>query len=267
MPTGAYRYANWAASEPNDWGGNGEDCAVTGLEQDSLWYDAPCSWEDPRCLCEWPATTSAAYTASIGFREEDGEKGDGEGLGRSWRHLGDARADPGDHISLSGACSARCAADYVVDAAPQLPAAVFEAPRVDFTAACAKSDHHAARVAHAGRRVATEAFDCIRGFGALQVMLGHFYTYWCHEASGLELGGGNAVLMFFLMSGFIMQVSTPARPADGGCCCGCCCCGGAKSFWARRLARIGPIVWLVVLYLPIAGSSSASSPACSRPSC
>ena len=263
VPTGAYRYTNWAASEPNDWGGNGEDCAVTGLEQDSLWYDAPCSLEDPRCLCEWPATTSAAYTASIRFREEDGEKGgdEGPGFGAILGGISLATLVPilAIHISLSVCllCKGCAWRDYVVDAAPQLPAAVFEAPRVDFTAACAKSDHHAARAAHAGRRVATEAFDCIRGFGALQVMLGHFYTYWCHEASGLELGGGNAVLMFFLMSGFIMQVGYAGKgPADGGCCCGCCFgCGGAfaKSFWARRLARIGPIVWLsLVLYLPIA---------------
>ena len=57
VPTGAYRYTNWNPGEPNDWGGNGEDCAVTGLEESSLWYDAPCSLEDPRCLCARPATT------------------------------------------------------------------------------------------------------------------------------------------------------------------------------------------------------------------
>lgn len=65
------------------------------------------------------------------------------------------------------------------------------------------ADHASTRAVHKGKRVHSAAFDCIRGFGALQVSLGHFfssYVYY-HEAGGIELGGGNAVIMFFLMSG------------------------------------------------------------------
>merc|ERR1719401_2610398 len=64
--------------------------------------------------------------------------------------------------------------------------------------------------------------------------------------------------MFFLMSGFVMQVGyAPKGPADGACCCGvgCCLgCGGhfSKKFWGRRFARLGPVGWLALLvYIPI----------------
>jgi len=121
------------------------------------------------------------------------------------------------------------------------------------------ADHASTRAVHKGKRVHSAAFDCIRGFGALQVSLGHFfssYVYY-HEAGGIELGGGNAVIMFFLMSGFVMQVGYAGKgPADGACCGGMASgCGGAfaREFWARRVARIGPVYWLsVLLFLPIA---------------
>ena len=62
---------------------------------------------------------------------------------------------------------------------------------------------------------------------ARQVSLGHFFTYWARGAGrGVELGGGNAVLMFLIMSGFIMTVGYAGKgPADGGCCGPGCCRG------------------------------------------
>ena len=70
--------------------------------------------------------------------------------------------------------------------------------------------------------------------------------------------------MFFLMSGFVMQIGYAGKgPADGACCCdcNCCCdaccqgCGGtfARTFWARRVARLVPLAWVATLfYVPIA---------------
>ena len=57
-------------------------------------------------------------------------------------------------------------------------------------------------------RIPTDAFDCIRGMGALQVSLGHFFTFYAdfENAATPEFGGGNAVLMFFVMSGFLMTI-------------------------------------------------------------
>ena len=57
-------------------------------------------------------------------------------------------------------------------------------------------------------RIHTEAFDCIRGMGSLQVSLGHFFTFYANfeNAATPEFGGGNAVLMFFVMSGFLMTI-------------------------------------------------------------
>ena len=132
-----------------------------------------------------------------------------------------------------------------------------------------EANHQAMRLLHRGNRVETTAFECIRGFGALQVAIGHYFSIWSVDTTpGSDFGGGNAVLMFFLMSGFIMMVGYAGKgPADGSCCCcspkgdGCCgstdCCTGcggsfARSFWARRIARLWPLTLLAIaVYLPI----------------
>jgi hypothetical protein len=113
---------------------------------------------------------------------------------------------------------------------------------------CTETDPPSARMLHKGRRVPTEALTCIRGFGALQVAVGHYYTFMDtdvgHES---EFGGGNAVLMFFVMSGFVMMIGYAGKaPVDG-------CCGYfSRDFWLRRVARIGPVVWLsLLLCIPI----------------
>ena len=50
------------------------------------------------------------------------------------------------------------------------------------------------------------------------------FTFWAHDAAPtLDAGGGNAVTIFFVMSGFVMTVGYAGKgPADGGCCVGCC---------------------------------------------
>ena len=95
-----------------------------------------------------------------------------------------------------------------------------------------------------------------------------FFTWWSPDTfPGIECGGGNAVLMFFIMSGFVMQIGYAGKgPADGSCCCcapdggrggggGCCTgCGGkfARTFWARRVARLLPLTWVsILIFLPI----------------
>ena len=105
----------------------------------------------------------------------------------------------------------------------------------------------AARMLHRGRRVSTEPFDCIRGFGALQVAIGHWFAFVRMGKGGTEFGGGSAVLMFFVMSGFVMQLGYAGKAKDGtgGCCWGCDPLG--RGFLLRRIARMGPLVWLSLL--------------------
>ena len=96
------------------------------------------------------------------------------------------------------------------------------------------------------RQVSTEAFTCIRGMGALQVFLGHYFTYFAKTneiplassktPSMPDFGGGNAVLMFFIMSGFLMMVGYASKPSVS-----------AYNFLAHRVARLGPVYWLSVL--------------------
>ncbi len=76
------KFVHWAPGEPNDSprGGGREDCAVVGLAGGGGgWYDAPCSWEGPRCACEYPGGLSTRYAS---FAQEqmrmDGE--DAQGL-------------------------------------------------------------------------------------------------------------------------------------------------------------------------------------------
>lgn len=118
---------------------------------------------------------------------------------------------------------------------------------------CCVSDHGAARAEHKGARVHTPALDAIRGFGALQVSLGHW------GVAG-ETGGGSAVQTFFIMSGFIMMIGYAGKgPVTAPEKCASCpsivapfTSVFARSFWIRRIARVGPLVWLsVLLYIPL----------------
>jgi len=103
------------------------------------------------------------------------------------------------------------------------------------------SKHAEARGMHNGLRVPSGAFGAVRAIGALQVAVGHFFTFVCRGYPGLEVGGGNAVLIFLLMSGFVMQVGYAGK-------------GPAKAnpdlwgtFLKRRIARVAPLYWASVL--------------------
>ena len=259
-------FVSWAPGEPNDspLGGSREDCAVVGLQgatgKAGGWFDAPCGWEEPRCMCEFPGQVSEEY-AAFAQKQRAWDDKDEEGGGvKLWvgaivTLLG-AVAALVLHCVFCGCCLRKdgCA---VRETAKRTPAGA------DYARGCLwwSADHSAARRAQrqgVGGRVATEPFDAIRGFAALQVSLGHYFTYWARgDGRGIELGGGNAVLMFLIMSGFVMTVGYAGKgPADGGCC-GTCCRGYggrfAVEFWARRVARIGPVYWLsMLLYLPCA---------------
>lgn len=99
------------------------------------------------------------------------------------------------------------------------------------------------------KQVNTEAFTCIRGMGALQVFLGHFFAYFAKTneiplaaktQSMPDFGGGSAVLMFFIMSGFLMMVGYATKPSVS-----------AYNFLSHRVARLGPVYWLsVLLFVP-----------------
>jgi peptidoglycan/LPS O-acetylase OafA/YrhL len=101
------------------------------------------------------------------------------------------------------------------------------------------------------RRVHMEAFDAIRGFVAVQIFFGHFFVYFGRINRGLELGGANAVNIFFILSGFVLMVTYAHKgPIDSYHC------GErnifAKTFLLKRLIRIGPVYWLsVALYCPL----------------
>ena len=260
-------FVDWAPGEPNDspLGGSHEDCAVVGLQEANGkggggWFDAPCRWEEPRCTCEFPGKVSKQYAAFAQKQMSWGEQGKEGDRVKLWAGailaLLAAIATLALHCVFCGCCLRQngCA---VREAAKRTPA------DANYARGCLwwSADHSAARRAQrqgVGGRVATEPFDAIRGFAALQVSLGHFFTFWARgDGRGIELGGGNAVLMFLIMSGFVMTIGYAGKgPADGGCC-GTCCRGFggrfAVEFWARRVARIGPVYWLSILvYLPCA---------------
>ena len=256
----------WYEGEPNDYN-TVEGCA--GMLSQGAAYDLPCSWDGPTCVCQAsPDGTDAALAAASATFVEEQER---ETSSSQWT---DFYVRLGIFILaisvvltfwccvLNTGC---CWAKHVRSVGPFHGQQELRNPR----SCCFTHDHVAAREGEYNSRCArvrTEAFDCLRGFAALQVSIGHYFSYWA--GSGYdhphELGGGNAVLMFFLMSGFVMQVGYAGKgPADGSCaCCTCCCprgicclgCGGsfAKSFWARRLARLAPVAWLAIaLHLPL----------------
>ena len=90
--------------------------------------------------------------------------------------------------------------------------------------------------AGATSRVRTEIFDAIRGIGALQVALGHWYGNFLQW--NRPTGAGTAVTLFITMSGFLMTVGYADKNERPGF---------ALTFWKRRLARIGPLYWVSLL--------------------
>ena len=121
-----------------------------------------------------------------------------------------------------------------------------------------EANHQAMRLLHRGNRVET-AFECIRGFGALQVAIGHYFSIWSVDTTpGSDFGGGNAVLMFFLMSGFIAMVGRGQRAADGSCCC--CSLKGDLLRQHRLLHRMRRLVRTLVLGAPHRAPLAVDSP-------
>jgi len=52
LDTSSYR--NWAVNEPNDYMCVDETCAIANLPDahTQMWYDAPCTYPEPACVCE-----------------------------------------------------------------------------------------------------------------------------------------------------------------------------------------------------------------------
>jgi peptidoglycan/LPS O-acetylase OafA/YrhL len=112
------------------------------------------------------------------------------------------------------------------------------------------------------RRVPTAAFDGIRGFGALQVAVGHFFEFMRKGRDRTEWGGGSAVLMFFIMSGFVMMLGYGGKGAGSGVQ-GCGYHYLGRNFLLRRIARMGPTVWLSLLVtIPLTAMSFRASLEC-----
>ena len=103
----------------------------------------------------------------------------------------------------------------------------------------------------------TSALDGLRGFAALHVAISHYIGF---SSIGFDLCGGQAMGLFYILSGFVMYVGYAqvrlAQPNDGILCKMACCWGlfdkcfvhgstnlgegkqvNAKEFWIKRLAR------------------------------
>lgn len=129
-------------------------------------------------------------------------------------------------------------------------------------------------------KVNTLSIDGLRGCAAMQVALGHIFMM---SPLGMDLIGGNAMPLFFLVSGFVMVLgygqkkfsSSGSMTMMGNTCCfgfdKMYCFGvpdpsysvegkefGVYSFFVKRFARLGPMYYLTnLIALPLAlGSSS-----------
>ena len=86
---------------------------------------------------------------------------------------------------------------------------------------------------------------------ARQVLSDHFFSYGV-VSPRLTFGGGFAVNMFFVMSGFVMTVGYGAKAAQAAATARDSL-RFTRNFLARRIAQIGPVMWLsAIAYLPIA---------------
>ena len=148
--------------------------------------------------------------------------------------------------------------DAVVETGETPPAAA-EAPAN--SAAAARPDKEEEE-----ERLDTKALTGLRGFAAFHVMIGHYFVF---GELRQDLLGGQAMGLFYVLSGFVMYLgyaSVPvADPTGGGtwlaklcCCIGCCdaCCApntrqldqgkpfSAKAFYIKRFARLAPTYYL-----------------------
>ena len=84
--------------------------------------------------------------------------------------------------------------------------------------------------------VNTQALEGVRAIAALQVSIGHYLVYWGWTGSGLNVGGGEVVLLFVLMSGSVLRIGHNEQAVNS-----------ATRFWLRRLARVGPVMMCAVV--------------------
>lgn len=77
--------------------------------------------------------------------------------------------------------------------------------------------------------VNTQALEGVRAIAALQVSIGHYLVYWGWTGSGLNVGGGEVVLLFVLMSGSVLRIGHNEQAVLA--------VNSATRFWLRRLAR------------------------------
>ena len=125
-------------------------------------------------------------------------------------------------------------------------------------------------------KVNTLSIDGLRGCAAMQVALGHIFM---SSPLGMDLIGGNAMPLFFLVSGFVMvlgygqkKFSSSGGMIGNSCCFGfdrMHCCGvpdpsnsvedkvfDVRGFFWKRFARLGPMYYLTnLIALPIAMTS------------
>jgi hypothetical protein len=204
----------WAYGEPNDYLGIPEDCAAFGVLPGGEVYDAPCFWGEPRCICELGGGSEAGRGAGGGqvqlpflVKVSDGERTPWEMMPGVMDTDAAAEYILGKAILTFVVLATLCAFSCCLFCAGcpwhthvrSAAAAARTAPRHCW---CWPSRHQEARAVHKGVRVRTEPFNAIRGVAALQVSLGHFFTFHASAAiPGIDLGGGNAVTIFFVMSG------------------------------------------------------------------
>lgn len=90
-------------------------------------------------------------------------------------------------------------------------------------------------------RIRTASFEGVRGFAALQVSCGHLFSIYVRRAT-IDLGGGNAVIVFLVMSGLVMVLANHGRNEEARTRP----LAFARTFWAKRLARLGPVNWFAL---------------------
>ena len=85
----------------------------------------------------------------------------------------------------------------------------------------------------------------------MQVLSDHFFSYGVVTTT-VCFGGGFAVNMFFVMSGFVMTIGYGAKAAQAAATTHDSL-RFTRTFLARRVAQIGPVMWLsAIAYIPIA---------------
>src|ERR1700737_3537651 len=78
----------------------------------------------------------------------------------------------------------------------------------------------------------------LRGIAALTVAIGHTLTYYYYDTSSygsMVLNGRGAVVVFFVISGYVLTCSLRNSPFDRY---------SILKFWMQRAFRIYPAVWV-----------------------